>query len=240
MNQNRINDVDSLTEKLLKKCEVSSLAEFYLRWLRKFDHIISISRISDHHKNFTEEKIKKDILELNQLCLVYITNFTKKPRHNQAFNRKYYLIDAEGLIRIFKAMRNNNILMKTNSGELGITIEEIFQLFGIKIPKRRKKFVNLLFQNIQNSKLYALILPKSKNTTQTIEEILDKNPKKIIFENLPSISKILETPNSYSLIFYPKLKHPENRKILYKILFTVLIGIAFLSIFLPVLFLINK
>ncbi|MFW5895621.1 MAG: hypothetical protein ACOCT9_02635, partial [archaeon] len=97
MSQKQTNNIDPLTEKLLKKCEVSSLAEFYEKWVEQYDHIVKISRICETHTSFTKEKVKNDLLAISHFCVIHIINFAQKLQDNGAFKKKYYLIDAKGL-----------------------------------------------------------------------------------------------------------------------------------------------
>ncbi|MFO8019447.1 MAG: hypothetical protein R6U96_12520 [Promethearchaeia archaeon] len=161
-------------------------------------------------------------------------------RSQGVFKRNFYLIDAKGLAKILQALKNNNIIEPNHAGNPIISIDKLFQLFGIDQPKRQKKFLHLLLENIQKFRNYALIVPDSKEVNSEVKRIVNKSSGDMINESLPELNKILDSPKSYFLIFYSKFKHPENKRLIYKLLITALIGIGFLSIFLPLLLLINK
>ena len=108
MNSENDQDLDELTQFLLKKCEVTSLNQFYHKWVEEIDHSVPVKNICAIHKNFNEKKVLKDIAAIEDLIIINVPDYTQK----KDLNREYFIIDPQGLGKILKSLKASAEEMK--------------------------------------------------------------------------------------------------------------------------------
>jgi len=158
------NDLDGLTQALLKKCEVSTLDQFYHKWVEDNDGSIPIKYVCSFHKNFNETKVVKDIDEIPDLLVINILDFTQK----ESLTREKFLINYIGLVKIIKSLRRLNILKKTTS------LNEILSKLGIETEYSNKVII-LLKKAISEPIIYANLIEHN--------EMLEQNNPTMVFYN---------------------------------------------------------
>ncbi|MGQ4874742.1 MAG: hypothetical protein ACP6IY_11800 [Promethearchaeia archaeon] len=204
-------NIDPITLEILHKCEVSNLHQFYVKWVMQNNHIVPIKKICRFHKNFNEKKIQNDTQNFNDLIIVSVFDFVKK-RNTIQHQKELYLVDHIGLAKILKNYKKRKIIEKTSE------IENILK--KLSVPRNNKnKFIELLNKSIQNKEIYAKILTAPNNNYNTRKNENEKFEAK--------------------LKFYNKLKHPDNKKELIKLIITIIGAILIITILLPIIIFIN-
>jgi hypothetical protein len=166
MNSENKQESDELTQFLLNKCEVSSLNQFYHKWVEEIDHSVPIKNICAIHKNFNEQKVLKDISEIQDLLIITIPDYTQK----KDFTREQFVIDRIGLGKILKSLKRMRIIKKSNP------ISNILKKLGVEETKR-EKFLNLLKKAINEEAIYANLIKKKSGREEN--ELFVKTYSKI-------------------------------------------------------------
>ncbi len=154
-------EIDELTQFLLNKCEVSSLTQFYHKWVKEIDHSVPVSNICAIHKNFNEQKVIHDIAELEDLIIINIPDYTQK----KDLTREKFVIDSAGLGKILKSLRRLKIL-KNNA-----PTSEILQKLGLEATKK-ENYLHLLNKAIKEKSFYAKIIEPQSGRNE--DELLIK------------------------------------------------------------------
>ncbi len=152
MNSENNEDIDELTQFLLNKCEVTSLNQFYHKWVQEIDHSVPVKNICAIHKNFNEEKVLKDIASIEDLIIINIPDYTQK----QDLTREHFIIDSIGLGKILKSLKRLRIIKKKNP------LSDIIAKLGIE-KDRQDKFLNLINKAIEKRALYANLIKIKEN-----------------------------------------------------------------------------
>lgn len=139
----------TLTKDLLKKCEVSSLNEFYHKWLEENDHIIAVHKICAIHKNFHEDKVIKDIASINDVLLINIIDYTQR-KNLQDLERQKYLVDYEGIGKLLNYMKRRGYIRWSS------LLNEVFQKLGIE-NNAESKAISLMNMAINKRVMFATI-----------------------------------------------------------------------------------
>ena len=147
MNSEDNQDIDDLTQFLLKKCEVTSLNQFYHKWVKQIDHSVPVKNICAIHKNFNEDKVLKDIAAIEDLITINIPDFTQ----HKDLNREYFVIDPKGLGKILKSLKRLRIIRKTTS------LQNIIKALGIS-ENEKDKFLNFITKAINEQAFYANLI----------------------------------------------------------------------------------
>ena len=147
MNSEDNHEVDELTQFLLNKCEVSSLNQFYHKWVEEIDHSVPVKNICAIHKNFNEEKVLKDIDAIEDLLIINIPDYTQK----KELNKEYFVIDTKGLGQILKSLKRLRIIKKN------APLQNILMKLGIK-NSEREKFIDFITKAIKEKALYAHLI----------------------------------------------------------------------------------
>ena len=144
MDSNTNNNLDELTQTLLKKCEVSNLYQFYHKWTNDNEGSIPIKHICALHKNFNENKVLKDIEEIEDILLINIPDYTQKDN----LTRERFLIDSLGLGKILNSLKRLKIIKKSPP------INEILSILGVE-KTQKERVISLLNKSISDTVIYA-------------------------------------------------------------------------------------
>jgi len=147
MDSNNNNRLDELTQMLLKKCEVSNLNQFYHKWTKDNEGSIPIKHICALHKNFNENKVLREVDEIEDLLIINIPDYTQK----EDLTREKFLIDSLGLGRIINSLKRLKIIKKTSS------LKEILNKLGLE-ENQVKRVINLLKKTISDTVIYANLI----------------------------------------------------------------------------------
>jgi len=145
------NNLDELTQTLLKKCEVSNLYQFYHKWTDDNNGSIPIKHICALHKNFNESKVHKDVDDIEDLLIINVPDYTQK----NDLTREKFLIDSLGLGKIINSLKRVKIVKKSTS------VQEILVKLGLE-DSQLKRFINLLKKCISDTVIYANLLNDNK------------------------------------------------------------------------------
>lgn len=138
------NNLDELTQMLLKKCEVSNLNQFYHKWADDNNGSIPIKHICALHKNFNESKVISDIDDIEDLIIINIPDYTQK----NDLTRERFLIDSLGLGKIINSLKRLNIIKKSTN------VDDVLSKLGLE-ETQLKKMINLLKKSISDTVIYA-------------------------------------------------------------------------------------
>lgn len=217
-NKNLINDscVEEeigFLDNMVKKCEVNSYREMFLKLVHKKGDLIRCDDLFDKDAKYSLEKIKKDILPIQELILIRL--FDPRPIQNlnqnslqnnippNQFSKIFYISNIEGLIRVIKNYRGEKFI------PMDYSITDLFKLWEIRSEEHVKLF-NMIKNLTEQKRLY-----------------------------LQLSTKIIETPNDQSdhsefkglMIHFPSLMQiPEKRKKVLELLFTIIIFITLLGV----------
>lgn len=158
---NNDENVDNLTKELLLKCEVSSLNQFYHKWLEENDHIAAVKKICTIHKNFNEDKVITDIASINDLLIINIIDYTQY-KNLQNLKREKYLVDFTGIGKLLRYMKRRGYLKTVSK------LNEVLEKLGIE-TNEENKVISLINLAIKKRIIYALI---EKAETEEKEFIL--------------------------------------------------------------------
>ena len=209
--------MDELTKTLLEKCEVSSLRDFYLKWVREHDHRVSLKKISEYHKNFSPEKIEADVADIPELLVVEIPRLVPNVRRVGETRKsegelltKRSLVDHVGLASILRDFRSKRYLRKH------ATLSQLGERLGLEGSGHDETLRSLLQDAINERHIYAVLRKSAGDGTKE------------------------EGKEDLVLSFYPKFKHPAHRKDLLMVVLTLTVITLSLTLLVPFLLFINE
>jgi len=144
MDSKNNQNLDDLTQSLLKKCEVSTLDQLYHKWVKENDNSVPIKWICSAHKNFNENKVLQDMDNIHNLIAINILDYTQKNN----LNKEKFLIDYIGMGKILKSLKRKKIIKKN------MPLKEIMDKMGIE-KKQKDVLISLIEQSIKNKIIFA-------------------------------------------------------------------------------------
>lgn len=226
--------MDDLTKTLLKKCEVSSLKDFYLKWLAEHDHVVSIKEIANFHENFNLKKIKSDVFPIETVLIISLYDYFRTSSGDKQLSKELYLVDKVGLGRILRSLRRKHFFEKRtplitmgkklgilpNNGELPSNNENFAQLTKLK---------TILQSATKDGLIYCrFITPQSNSSSMT-------KPSKSESHELELAIK----EGEIFVEFYSKFSLPQHRNTLISLIITIIAIVISLVVFLPILYTVN-
>lgn len=228
------SNVDDLTKILLRKCEVSSLKDFYLKWLTEHDHVVPIKEIANFHENFNLKKIKADVFPIETVLIISLYDYFRTSSGDKQLSKELYLVDKVGLGRILRSLRRKHFFEKRtplitmgkklgilpNTGELPSNDENLAQLVKLKTILQSANKDGLIY--------CRLITPQSNFSTMIKPSQSESNELELAIKE----GKIF-------VEFYSKFSLPQHRNTLISLIITIIAIVVSLAVFLPILYTVN-
>lgn len=203
-------EMDDLTASLLKKCEVSSLPQFYKKIITEKEHTISLSALREMFPNLTEEKILEDLEGIDDLVVINIVDVMRvggRPQQKEVKKEKY-AVDYIGLGMLLTFLKKKRLIAKS------APLARVYQKLEIS-PQKKGSATAMLERAIDETYLYANLVSYKGGSAGGSDR------------------------NGTYLVFYNKLMHPDNRGEVAKLLLILLALVILLVVFVPFLISIN-
>lgn len=173
-NSNQLgNNVDDLVKSLLKSCEVSSLAEFYKKWLISNKNIVPVEKISNFHKGFSIARIKKDIEDYSDFLIISALDV----ENSNSFDKKLYIVNYIGLALIINKLKKKKVIEKS------IPLIQLYDHFSIP-SDLQDRFLNLLKRALNETFLYLKLIKTESGINLIFYNKLKHPTKRILLIEL--------------------------------------------------------
>jgi hypothetical protein len=179
------DDLDSsFLDVMVKKCEVSSYRELFIKLIREKGNLIRCDTLFSNDPKFSIEKIKSEIVPIEEILSLKLfdphfkaqTLESRKNKIHNDFSKIFYLVNEEGLRYIIKNYLKEHFFTKD------MNIKQMIDIFEID-SNETEKFKKMIHNLIDNKKIFAEISNLNDETNiihfQSILEIKEKRKKLI-------------------------------------------------------------